>query len=386
MRVLLTSRLYPSSAFPERGTFVHNQARFISKICELEIFSPIPFFPNIPGLGRWSALSRVREVEEIDGLRVRFPRYISFPRRLFFNYAWQMYFRTIKRNLNICPDLIHAHLAYPDGLAAVHLGKEIGKPVVISVHGHDIRELPETNPYWRSLVSQALCRADGVVVSSHDARERVIKLGVDPLRLYDISQGVDCSIFVPDESKVFNKNECRLLYAGRFDKKKGLGVLIDALKILRTENRNVMLKLVGASKSGGGEEQFRLQAKQNQVTEWVEFEQASPWEKMPSIMAAADIFVLPSYYDSFGIVLIESMACGIPVVATKCGGPEQLVHNTVGRLAEIGDPVSLANAISEVIDNYESFDREIIRNNSLAYDYRSVADQIYRMYSEIVNP
>ena len=121
MRVLLTSRLCPSSAFPERGTFVHNQARFISKICELEIFSPIPFFPNIPGLGRWSALSRVREVEEIDGLRVRFPRYISFPRRLFFNYAWQMYFRTIKRNLNICPDLIHAHLAYPDGLAAVHL-------------------------------------------------------------------------------------------------------------------------------------------------------------------------------------------------------------------------------------------------------------------------
>ncbi len=385
MRILLTSRLYPNSAFPERGSFVHNQARFIAKLCNLEVFSPIPFFPRLPGLGRWSALSRVGKMEEIDGLKIRFPRYISIPKRLLFGQAWRMYLRTLKKNMSICPDLIHAHLAYPDGLAAIHLGKEIGKPVVISVHGHDIRELPEANSHWRLLIARALSCADAVVVSSQDARERVLKLDVDPRRLYDIPQGVDCSVFVPDVSKPFNKNNWRLLYAGRFDKKKGLAVLIDALKILRSQNRNVTLKLVGASQSGGGSKQFRIQAEQNQVAEWVDFEQALPWSEMPKVMAAADIFVLPSYYDSFGIVLIESMACGIPVVATKCGGPEQLVDNTVGRLAEIGDPESLANAIGEVIDSYGNFDTEIIRKRSLRYDYKSVAQQIFQMYKKILN-
>lgn len=384
MKILITSRLYPNSAFPERGSFVHNQARFISKLCDLEIFSPIPFFPNISGLGRWSALSRVGKEEKINGLNIRFPRYISFPKRLFFSQVWRNYFWTLKKNLKVCPDLIHAHLAYPDGLAAVHLGKEIDKPVVISVHGHDIREIPESNSRWRFLVSEALCRADAVVVSSHDARERVLEFGVDCRRLYDIPQGVDCSLFNLDVSKQQRKEDWRLLYAGRFDKKKGLSDLIDALKILRLQNRKVTLRLVGASQSGGGDQQFRLRADYNEVGEWVKFERAYPWSEMPKVMASADIFVLPSYYDSFGIVLIESMACGIPVVATKCGGPEQLIDPTVGRMAEIGNPESLANAIGQVIDNYGTFDKKIIRSRALMYDYRSVANQILAMYAKVI--
>ena len=142
--------------------------------------------------------------------------------------------------------------------------------------------------------------------------------------------------------------------------------------------------MVGASHSGGGDQQFRLRADHNEVGEWVKFERARPWSEMPSVMASADIFVLPSYYDSFGIVLIESMACGIPVVATKCGGPEQLIDPTVGRMAEIGNPESLANAIGQVIDNYGTFDRKIIRGRALMYDYRSIANRILAMYAKVI--
>ena len=71
MKVLLTSRLYPSSAYPARGTFVHNQARFLSELCEMEVLAPLPYFPRIPGFGRWSALAGVADVEERDGLMVQ---------------------------------------------------------------------------------------------------------------------------------------------------------------------------------------------------------------------------------------------------------------------------------------------------------------------------
>ena len=106
---------------------------------------------------------------------------------------------------------------------------------------------------------------------------------------------------------------------------------------------------------------------------------------MPAVMAAADIFVLPSFYDSFGIVLIEAMACGVPVVATRCGGPEDLVDAEVGRLVAVGDAVGLAAAIEEVLEDYGSFDREALRRRAEEhYDYRQVAARTFALYQHIL--
>ena len=86
---------------------------------------------------------------------------------------------------------------------------------------------------------------------------------------------------------------------------------------------------------------------------------------MPEVMADADLFVLPSFYDSLGIVLIEAMACGVPVVATRCGGPEDIVDDKVGRLAAVGSAESLAEAIDEVLNGYDQFDRTVLRKLKL---------------------
>ena len=97
-------------------------------------------------------------------------------------------------------------------------------------------------------------------------------------------------------------------------------------------------------------------------------------------MAAADLFVLPSFYDSFGIALIEAMACGLPVVATRCGGPEDIVDPAVGRLVAVGDAEDLAAGILAVLENYDRYDREAIRQQAEArYDYRQVAAQIHAL-------
>ena len=93
----------------------------------------------------------------LDGLEVCYPRFLSFPRRLFFTGLWRRYLGALRRAARgATPALIHAHLAYPDGLAAIEYGREIGRPVVISVHGHDVREIPDANPLWRALVARAL--------------------------------------------------------------------------------------------------------------------------------------------------------------------------------------------------------------------------------------
>lgn len=385
MKVLLTSRLYPNSSAPERGTFVHNQARFLAELCDLEVLSPIPFFPRLPGLGRWSDLAQVGSREEMDGLLVRFPRYFSLPRRLLFTRAWRFYLRALAQGNISPPDLIHAHLAYPDGRAAIEYGRRLGVPVIISVHGHDVREIPQADRRWRQLVSEALVGADAVVASSRDVRTRVIELGANPECVFDIPQGVDCQRFVPDARRKAGEGGWRLLYAGRFDPKKGLGVLLEAMQLLCQRRQDISLKLVGGSRAGGTEEVFREQARGLGIAERVEFVDSQPWAAMPAVMAAADIFVLPSFYDSFGIVLIEAMACGVPVVATRCGGPEDLVDAEVGRLVAVGDAAGLAAAIEEVLEDYGSFDREALRRRAEEhYDYRQVAARTFALYQHIL--
>ena len=102
-------------------------------------------------------------------------------------------------------------------------------------------------------------------------------------------------------------------------------------------------------------------------------------------MAASDLVVLPSFYDSFGIVLIEAMACGLPVVATRCGGPQEMVDDPVGRLVAVGDPEDLADGIQAVIDGYRRYDRELIRRRAEErYDYREVAARIHALYGEVL--
>ncbi len=386
MKVLLTSRLYPSSAYPARGTFVHNQIRFLDALCEVTVLAPLPYFPRLPGFGRWSALANVGNCEERDGLTIRYPRYLSLPRRLLFERAWKFYLHALARAAREQPrpDILHAHLAYPDGRAAIEYGAQLGIPVVISVHGHDVREIPQANPRWRTLVAEALTRADAVVASSRDARQRVVELGVDEDKIWDIPQGVDCAHFTPSPIRRNDARKWRLLYAGRFDHKKGLGVLLEAVHLLVQRRDDISLQLVGASSDSGMGEVFRQQAEALGLLDRVAFCPARPWNEMPAVMAGADLFVLPSFYDSFGIVLIEAMACGIPVVATRCGGPEELVDDEVGRLADVGDPASLAAAIEEVIEHYDDFSPAGLRRRAEAFDYRQVAARTIELYESVL--
>jgi teichuronic acid biosynthesis glycosyltransferase TuaC len=384
VKVLVTSRLYPSSAYPGRGTFVHNQARFLSPHCVLEVIAPIPWCPPIPGLGKWNSFGWTDHRETLDGIDVRYPRYLSLPRRLLFSRAWRFYLTALRRAMTAPPDLIHAHLAYPDGLAAAHLGRQLGCPVVISVHGHDVRELPDAKPRWRQLVAAALEASAAVIASSADVRTRLLDLGIPESKIHFVPQGVDCQLFRPNRSRTPGADGWQLLYVGRFDSRKGLEVLLEAIALLRQRRDDFRLKLIGGSPVSGGTDAFRAQAARLELIDCVEFADEQPWTAIPVQLAAADLLVLPSFYDSFGIVLIEAMACGLPVVATRCGGPEDIVTDEVGRLVEVGNAESLAAGIGAVLDRYECYDREKIRRCAEErYDYHRLAARIVEIYEKV---
>ena len=262
--------------------------------------------------------------------------------------------------------------------------KPVG-PVVITVHGSDIKILPKLKSQWRQLIAEALTQATAVIAVSQELRREVLQLGVPADKVRCIPNGVDCRLFSATGSHQPGKDGWRLLYVGRFVEAKGLRVLLEALAKVRSQGRDVSLTLIGGHPATGTAHPFLPQVKALNLSEHVSFEDAVPWEELPPYMAAADLFVLPSFSEGLTTSLVEAMACGLPVVATRCGGPEEVVNEEVGRLVAVGDAEDLAAGILAVLDEYDCYDREAIRQQAEArYDYRQVAAQIHALYEDVL--
>ncbi len=381
MKVLVASHLYPSSFSLTSGSFVHNQVRFLSAHCSIRVVSPTPWFPSLPGFGRWSGYGRVKHREIRDGVEVKRPSYLTLPRRMVFGRAWRSHLAALRRATDSPPDLIHAHCAYPDGLAAVHYGERLGAPAVITVHGHDIRDLGGSTSPWRKLVVEALDRAALVIANGPDLYERMRELGISTHKMEIIPNGVDCEVFDSDFRRRPGERGWHLLYVGRFTEQKGVGVLLQAMAILRQKRDDVRLTLIGGGEKTGRAAVFYRQTEALGLRDCVEFFDELPWSQIPRYMNAADVFVLPSFYESFGLVLVEAMACGLPLVATRCGGPNNLVEQGTGLLVGVDDAEDLARGVEEVLKTYSHYDRRAIRRRAREkYDYRQVAARIYRVY------
>ena len=384
MKVLVLSHLYPSVISKIHGGFVHNQVRFLKDHCQIQVVAPVPWFP-LPGFGLWSAYRHVPRREVLDGIEVRHPRRFAVPRRIFFTQQWRFHLKALLNAVAGMPDIIHAHCSYPDGRAAIEYGLQTGRPVVITVHGSDTKILPKLKSQWRQPIVEALTQAAAVIAVSQELRREVIQLGVPADKVRCIPNGVDCQLFSATGSHQPGKDGWRLLYVGRFVEAKGLRVLLAALAKVRSQGRDVSLTLIGGHPATGTAHPFLPQVKALNLSEHLSFEDAVPWEELPPYMAAADLFVLPSFSEGLTTSLIEAMACGLPVVATRCGGPEEVVNEEVGRLVAVGDAEDLAAGILAVLDEYDCYDRAAIRRQAEeCYDYRRVAARIHALYEEVL--
>ena len=235
------------------------------------------------------------------------------------------------------------------------------------------------------MIVEALTRAAAVIAVSQDLRNETLQLGVSPDKVQCIPNGVDCRLFSGTGTRFPGEGGWRLLYVGRFVEEKGLRILFEAMAKLRERRSDVSLVLIGGHPATGTAEPFLPQVSSLGLSDCVSFEDAVPWEELPHKMAAADLFVLPSFSEGLTTSIVEAMASSLPVVATRCGGPAELVDGSVGRLVAVGDAEQLAAGILAVIDGYESYDRRGIRRQAeKLYDYRRVAERIHALYQKVL--
>ncbi len=266
---------------------------------------------------------------------------------------------------NLHYDLLHSHY-WLSGWVALQLRALWSVPMVHMSHtlGYPknaaAQQVWEQDPPRRLQVEyEVLKHSDALVAESPASKQHMIQeYGVEPARIQLIPCGVDTTLFRPMSQQQARQALALppavplLLFVGRLQPLKGLSTLLQALHLVRPSYPTVQALIVGGGVDEDdpheGEELARLRtlAAQLGVTSHVTFMKAQPQELLPPYYAAANVFVMPSHYESFGMVVLEAMACGIPVVASRVGGlASTVVHEQTGLLVPVGDASAFAEAI-----------------------------------------
>jgi teichuronic acid biosynthesis glycosyltransferase TuaC len=388
--VLVVSRLYPRATDPVLGIFVEEEVRELARHCRVKIVAPAPWFPPIKLFPKWYGYSQLPVQETRGGMEVFRPRTIMLPHNLLFpllGFSFYLTLRSCVRQIarGFSIDLIHAHMAYPDGFAAVMLGRALDCPTIITLHGSDVTQYFRSY-FGRKLSLWAVSRADAVIAVSSSLRAIVADdYGAEGANFEIIPNGVDVTRFAPVPRREAEKplrlqaEARRILYVGAITQRKGLDYLLRGFAaLLRESQEPVQLILVG---EGEYERQATLLARELGIAGHVVFVGKRPNDEIPLWINASDLLVLPSLGEGFGVVLIEAMACGKPVVATACGGPEDIVTPQTGILVPPADESALAQALLDVLRDEDRFRPPVIRQHALDnYSYDTIAQRILNLY------
>ena len=350
MKILSFSYCFPNSASPTWGLFVYQRLKALARMEQLQTCSPQPWFPLLKGQAG-------RDSEDLFAdMKVHRPRFFYFPGVLKDSDAW-FYCRGLRRWLQSFangwpPDILDAHFVWPDGVAVAGLAHRFDIPYVITLRGK-IYECLKSASQTRQ-VTRALQGAAAVISVSSRMAEEALRLGVDKDRLHVIPNGVNRQQFLPRD-----KLECRrrlslpeqgrlLVTVAHLGHRKGHHEVIQALADLPDD---VRLIIVGGAAQGGTVEELQTLARSFGAGSRVILPGAQPYDRVPHYFSAADASVLASYREGCPNAVLESLACGTPVVATDVGAvPDILPTPAAGRIVPVQQIEPLREAITSVIE------------------------------------
>lgn len=334
MRLLTFSTLFPDSTRPNFGVFVENRLRHLvaTGAASSTVLAPVPWFPRLPAplaarAGAWSHFAAVPGFEHRHGLDVHHPRYLVLP-RIGMNLAPFLLYHTARRALSrliaqgLHFDAIDAHYLYPDGVAAVWLGRRFGKPVVITARGSDATELPD-HAIPRALITRALAGADALITVSAGLKHALLRLGAPEAKVTVLRNGVETDVFRETNRAA---TRARLGLSGP--------TLISVGGLIPRKRHHLTIAAMHALPgftlliAGEGPERAALQALADDpaLAGRVRLLGPVPHRDLPAYYSAADASVLASAREGWANVLLESMACGTPAIASNIPGNPEVIR------------------------------------------------------------
>jgi len=276
-------------------------------------------------------------------------------------------------------DIMHAHVSYPAGFAAMKLKEKFNVPYVITEHmGPFPFDVYLNKGKLSYKISHPLENADRIIAVSNFLAGKLKSFGfTEPVVIPNM---VNVNRFSPSR-EMNNNNKTKFLTVSSFIESKGIKELMDGILIAYNKSSDCEFIIAG---SGYLENYIKEFIKSNSLSDRVNLKKNPARDEVVRMFKECDVFLLPSRLESFGIVYIEAMACGKPVIATDCGGPADFVNNFNGKLIPVNDSNAVAEAIDffakNIVDYSSKKIREFILNN---FSQQFVCEKIVSVYENV---
>ncbi len=387
MKLLTFSTLYPNAVAPHHGIFVENRLRHLlaSGRVQSKVVAPVPWFPvGAKMFGEYGGFARVPKLEVRHGITIEHPRYLVVP-KIGMNWvpsamaaaALPVIKRIIADGYDF--DVLDAHYFYPDGVAAVKIAQALNKPVTITARGTDLNLVPQYERP-RAMIQSAASQASAMVTVCQALKDSLVDLGVKEERVEVLRNGVDLKVFTPPE----NRDETRLalgihgktiLSVGHLIERKGHHLVIEALQLLP----DVKLLIAG---QGAEQKNLKQLVGDKGLADRVIFLGVLPYGELKTYYGAVDMLILASSREGWANVLLESMACGTPVVATSIWGtPEVVAAPEAGLLVEERTAEGLAEGIKNLYTNLP--DRALTRQYAERFSWDDTSRGLYKLFQRV---
>lgn len=375
-RLLVFSTLFPNMAQPGAGVFIRERMFRVAAQMPLVVVAPVPWFP-LQGLIRYFRphfRPPVPRQEVQQGIEVYHPRFFCIPGIFKWLDGLLLALGSYRTVRHLCRSreiqVIDSHFGYPDGYAATLLGRWLSLPVSITLRGTEIRHSATRG--LRARLIKALQRAQQIITVSDSLRKHALSLGIAPDKVTVVGNGVDTGKFFPVDPLQARAN-WHLPMQGRFlitvgglVERKGFHRVIELLPALREKIPDLHYLIVGGA-SAEGDWSGRLQAmvRDAGLQGCVHFLGAVEHERIRELLSAADVFVLSTRNEGWANVLLEAMACRLPVIATDVGGNAEVVDSgDLGYIVPFGDAPALQEAIEKAFQ--QPWDRDAIEAHARA--------------------
>ncbi len=358
MKIAVLTNLYPSAARPRHGIFIEHRVRRIhaSGQAQVRVIAPVPYFPfRHAAFGAWAEGARVPNDEVRHGIHVVYPRYTAVPKigmssaPALLAAAMIKPFRRMQES-GFDPDAIDAYYLYPDGVAATLLARYFGKPIVLTALGSDVNIIPGYR-VPRQMIRWAGAHAARITTVSHALKARLVDIGLAADKIVPVLHGVDQEVFQPPDDRDglrarLGLTRPTLLSVGNLIELKGNHLAIQAL----AELPEFELLIAG---QGPEESALRRLAAKLGLAGRVRFLGLLHQQQLRDYYGAADALVLASSNEGIPNVLLESLACGTPVVATAVGGIPHIVESPeAGKLMTERSVAALVAAVRGLFAAY----------------------------------
>lgn len=357
-KLTVFSNMYPTEKHPTFGIFVKNQVETLrSRGMEVDVLAI-----DDPTKGKAAVLKK------------------------YLTWFMKSMIYILMKNKGI--SLTHSHYAFPTGLLSL-IGKKLFRlPYVVTVHGGDIDKMAAGNGKIKAVTRLILQKADAVIVVGERLKQDVIgNFGVRNENVHVMSMGVNTEIFKPMAKEEARKelgipsDDELLLFVGNMIEAKGILDLIDAYKSIQRDHPNAVLHMIGSSK----DERFmqKLEKHIQAANGRIHHHEPLPQKEVAKWIAAADVFVLPSHHEGFGLVALEAMAVGATVVASDVGGLSYLLDNDAGILVKKQNPASLAAGLKEALE-HPSEKRKMAAEEKVAeHTYDVITRRLLSIYQAV---